>query len=201
MIKAYASYFVSYLLMNLKEELNDIGWVILFGSAAKDEATKESDIDLFIVLKKKNRSLEKKIERTLNEYYKSREALLFKVKGIDNKINLIIGRLEEWGDLRVSIESTGIVFYGRYVPYKIEGKKYTIFFWDNIKRNRGAFLNKIYGFKSKDKKYTGLLEKYGGKKLGKSTIMVPMEYRDDILKTQKYYGVNSKIIEVYVDLR
>ncbi|MEK6933980.1 MAG: hypothetical protein AABW75_03830, partial [Nanoarchaeota archaeon] len=67
-----------------------------------------------------------------------------------------------------------------------------------IKKNRGAFLNKIYGFKVKDKKYKGLLEEFQGEKLGKSTILIPIEYREDIIKIIKHYGVNAKIIEVYV---
>ena len=47
MIKAYASYFSSYLLANLKDK-ESIETIILFGSAARDEATKESDVDIFI---------------------------------------------------------------------------------------------------------------------------------------------------------
>ena len=72
-----------------------------------------------------------------------------------------------------------------------------IFHWDKIEKNRGAFLNKIYGVKIKEKRYQGLIEKLGGKKLGKSSIMVPVENKDEILKLIKIYRVNAKIIEVY----
>ena len=196
MIKAYASYFSSYLLANLKEK-ESIEKIILFGSAARNEATKESDVDIFIEVKKENKKLRSEILKILESFYKSRESLLFKSEKIDNKISLIIGKLNEWRDLEKSIESTGIVLYGKYVPSGIDGKKYVVVFWDNIGKNRGAFLNRIYGVKIKGKHYMGLIEKLGGKKLGKSSMMMPVENKDEILKLIKIYKVNAKIIEIY----
>lgn len=196
MIKAYASYFSSYLLASLKEK-NNIEKIILFGSVARDETGKESDIDIFIELRKENKKIKPEIEKILENFYKSRESLLFKSKGIDNKINLIIGRLDKWINLKKSIESTGIILYGRYISSDISGKKHAIIFWDNIGKNRGAFLNRVYGFKTKGKHYQGLIERLGGKKLGKSSIILPIENKDEILKLIKIYKVNAKIIEVY----
>ncbi len=196
MLKAYASYFVSFLLNNLKDIIN-IDKIILFGSVARGDATKESDIDIFVEVKRKSNILDKKINNILNEFYKSREALMFRSKGIENKINLIIGRLDEWIKLKKSIESTGIVLYGKYYYSGKGEKKYAIIFWDEIKKNRGAFLNKLYGFRIGKKRYSGFLEKFGGRKLGKSNVMMPIEYRDDILKLIKSYKVNARIIEVY----
>ncbi|MGD9275675.1 MAG: nucleotidyltransferase domain-containing protein [Candidatus Pacearchaeota archaeon] len=198
MIKSYASYFVSFLLDNLGN-FSNIKKIILFGSAAKGEAKKQSDVDIFIEVKKKNKTFEKEINKIKQDFYKSREALIFKAKKINNKINIIVGKLDEWPDLKKSIESTGIVLYGNYISEsKKAGKKYSVFFWDNIKKNRGAFLNKIYGFNLKGKKYPGLLEKINGKKLGKSSIMIPIENREEIIKLFKHYKVNAKVIEVYL---
>jgi len=197
MIKAYASYFVSYLINNFKK-IENISNIILFGSAAKGEAKKSSDIDFFIEVKRNSKGFEKEIINLVNDFYKSREALIFKTKGIDNKINVIAGRLEDWADLRKSIESTGVVLYGNYIASDVKGKKHVIFFWDKIGKNRGAFLNKIYGFNSNGKRYLGLIENFNGKKLGKSSFMVSAEYREDIVKLLKHYKVNSKIIDVYV---
>ncbi len=196
MLKAYASYFVSYLLANLKDA-DVIEKIILFGSVAKDEAGKDSDIDIFIDLKKETNKIRKEIENILEGFYKGREALLFKAKGIDNKINIIIGDIDKWKELKSSIESTGVLLYGRYVPAGAKGAKHAIIFWDSIGKNRGAFLNKIYGFKIKGKRYEGMSEKFGGKKLGKSSIIIPIEHLDDFLKVIKYYNVHAKVIEVY----
>ncbi|MEK6936315.1 MAG: nucleotidyltransferase domain-containing protein [Nanoarchaeota archaeon] len=196
MYKAYASYFVSYLLSKIKD-LNKINRIILFGSVAKNQATKESDVDIFIELEKSNIKIEKEINEILEDFYKSKEGLLFRTKGISNKINLIIGKLDEWKELKLSIESEGIILYGKFESKGKSGKKFIIIYWDNIKKNRGAFLNKIYGFKIKDKRYKGLIEEFDGKKLGKSCVMIPVIYRERFVDLLKKYEVNAKIIEVY----
>ena len=198
-LKSYASYFVSYLLDNLKNA--NFEKIILFGSVAKDEATKESDIDIFIEVKNENKKLKVDINQILEDFYKSREALLFKAKGIDNKISLIIGKLEEWKDLKASIENTGIILYGVYVPEKMAGKnlkKYSLISWEKIGKNRGAFLNRVYGFKVRDKVYDGLIKKLNGKKLGKSSIAVPAESSKEILDLLGKYKVEAKVINIYL---
>jgi len=195
-IKAYASYFVSYLLKNF-ESGGGINRITLFGSVARGEATKESDVDIFIEVRKKTKKIEEGIKKQLSGFYKSREALIFKTRGIENKINVIVGRLDEWPDLKKSIESTGIVLYGGFVGGDVSGRKHAIIFWDSIGKNRGAFLNKIYGFRAGGKKYSGMIEKLEGRKLGKSSIMVPVEYREEVVKVLKAYKVNAKIVEVY----
>ena len=160
MIKAYASYFVSYMMANFKE-FDSILRIILFGSVAKSEAGKQSDIDIFIEVKK-NKIFEKEVHKIVENFYKSREALLFKTKGIENKINIIIRRLDDWKELGKSVESTGIILYGKFSGVVGEkGKKYSLFYWDNIKKNRGAFLNKVYGFTTSGKTYKGILEQFG----------------------------------------
>lgn len=198
MLKSYASYFVSYLLNNLRNDKN-ISSIILFGSVAKDEAKKESDVDIFIEVQKENKNFEKEVKIILNGFYKSREALIFKNKGIDNKINIVVGKLENWHDLKKSIDSTGIVLYGKYIPSGINGRKFAVISWDKIEKNRGAFLNKIYGFKVKDKLYKGIAETLGGRKIGKSSIMMPIEHRDEILAIIRKYEVSAKIVEVWVE--
>lgn len=59
--KAYASYFVSYLLNNLGD--SDINKIILFGSVARGEISKDSDVDIFIDVKRKDKKFEKKVEK------------------------------------------------------------------------------------------------------------------------------------------
>jgi len=200
MLKEYSSYFVAYLLDNLEEkEKNNIERIILFGSAARGEAEKESDIDIFIEVIKKTKKFEQEVERATERFYKSREAALFKVKGAENQFSIKIGKLDEWKDLERSIASTGIVLYGHYESKKIpSGMKHSIIiFWDKTEKNRGAFLNKVYGFKIRGKRYPGMIEKLNGRKLGKSCIMVPIEKREEILKIIKKYKVNAKITEVW----
>ena len=91
MKKEYASYFVSFLLNSIQNKEN-IHRIILFGSVAKDDATKESDVDIFIEVKKKTKIFNEEIDKIEKEFYQSREFSLFSVKGINNKFNVKILR-------------------------------------------------------------------------------------------------------------
>ena len=197
-MKAYASYFVSYLLRSL-ENVENIQRIILFGSVARDQGTKESDVDIFIEVRKKTKKIENEIKDILEDFYQSREASLFKLKGVENEISIKIGELKEWKDLYKSIASTGVILYGAYEISELPSdvKHYVIVFWEEIGRNRGAFLNKLYGFKVKDKQYEGLLEKYDGNKLGKSCIMLSVQHKKEIFKLIEKYKVRAKVMEVF----
>lgn len=109
-IRAYASYFISFLINNL-DDFSNLKSIILFGSVARGYAERNSDVDIFVDIKKVNKNEEARFNKILENFYKSREELMFKAKGIDNKINLIAGK-DEWKDLKKSIENTGIVLYG-----------------------------------------------------------------------------------------
>lgn len=198
-LKSYASYFSAYLINNLADE-KEIKKIVLFGSVARNSAEKDSDIDIFVEVNRKTKKIEDEIKQILEKFYKSREALLFKTKGIDNRINIKIGKLEEWKELQKSIASDGIILYGKYEAKNLPSgvKHYIIIFWDKIGKNRGAFLNKLYGFKIKDKNYEGLISKFSGRKLGKSCIMIPVQYKEELFRLIKEYKVSAKSVEVFV---
>ena len=200
MLKEYSMYFVSYLFSNLEDrDKENIEEIILFGSAAKGESDKESDIDLFIEVKKETKRAELEIRKIEEKFYDSREASLFKLKKISNKFSIKIGKLKKWKDLERSIISTGIILYSSYKTKNLPSgvSHFIIVFWNKIGKNRGAFLNKLYGFKIKDKHYEGLISKFSGKKLGKSCLMLPIQYKKDIFEILKQYKVEAKIIEVF----
>ncbi len=200
MLKSYASYFASCLLNNLdKKKREGIIRIVLFGSVAQGEATKESDVDIFIEVKKKTKKFEQEINKVVEKFYQSREAALFKAKGIENKINVKIGKLKEWKSLYRDVAATGIILYSPYEASELPTgiKQHVIIYWNRIGKNRGAFLNRVYGFKIKDKIYKGLLNKFSGKRLGKSCVMLPSDYKNEIIKLLKEYKVEAKIIEVF----
>jgi len=195
-VQAYASAFASFLMRKLGDNIKDIDRIILYGSVAKGNAMKNSDVDIFIDTKK---DLKKEVSDIIDEFYKSREALLFKTKRIENEINVKTGELKNWRELHRSITSTGVTLWGRYEALEkpIGSQHKIIFYWNKIERNRGAFLNKLYGFKSGEKRYTGLLEKSNGEKIGKSSIMLPIEHKEEIIGLLKKYGVHAKTIEIF----
>jgi len=195
-LKNYGSYFVSFLLNEITD-LSKIKNIILFGSVARGDSTKESDLDIFIETWNKNKKLSGQASDIAEKFYRTREALLFKSKGIDNKINVIVGRMKDWPKLRNALEGQGIVLYGPYISQNIQGKKQIIISWDRVPINRGALLNKIYGYNLGSKRYSGLLETLNGKKVGKSTIIVPVENAEKIFVLLKKYKVEAKVLEVY----
>ncbi len=197
---SYASSFVTYLLTHLKN-LNNVTKIILFGSIARNEATKESDVDLFIEIKKKTKKAEREIRNIEESFYQSREAALFKTQGIENKLSVKLGKLAEWKDLAESIASTGITLYGPYETSERPSgaQRFVIVFWNGIGKNRGSFLNKLYGVTVNNKHYDGLLARVGGKKLGKSCIMLPIASKKDMFRLLQEHKVQAKVQEVYSD--
>lgn len=196
-IRAYALAFVSFLVREMKSGVRLIDKVVLYGSVAMGAATKESDVDIFIETRK---SIKPEVENILARFYKSKEAMLFRLKRIENEISIKVGDLKKWKELHRSISSTGIVLWGDYEATgpPIGTKREIIVYWSGMHKNRTAFLNRIYGFGSGGKKRTGLIEVWDGKRLGKSCVMVPAKYRNEVMDLAKKYGVNLKAIEAFV---
>ncbi len=190
---AYASTFVSFLVRELGDKLSNINQIILYGSVAKGEATKNSDVDIFVDIRKKL-----VVKEIVNRFHQSREATLFRVKGIEQEISVKVGELKKWKELENSISSSGIVLWGRYEPKAFLGEHKVIFSWEKIGKNRGAFLNKLYGYTINGKRYIGIVEAHKGGKIGKSGIIVPFEHRDEFVQLLKKYKVKSRHWDVLV---
>lgn len=191
-LKAYACTFVSYLMRSLTTELNSINQIILYGSVARGEATAQSDVDIF--LDTSSPALSEPVKEVIEKFYQSREATLFRLKKIENKLSVKVGKLKRWKELHHSIANSGIVLWGRYETntLPIGSKQMLLLSWENIGKNRGAFLNRIYGFNSNGRHYLGFLEKCKGEKIGKSSIIIPFSWREEFLALLKDYSVKAK---------
>ena len=200
-IKKYAILAVGYILSRLREkELKCVNSVMLFGSTARENATQESDIDLFFDVelpKSTEKTFRARLNKIAGEFYLSNIDLEYKMNGISNEISITVGRLREWDQLNRSISSEGMVLYGKYTAKPSKTKAYTILSWEKPGKAKGALLNKIYGYKIRGKRYPGILEKFGGTKLGHGTIMVPAEYKDIFISVLEKYKVNYSRREVW----
>ncbi len=195
--QAYAASFANFLIEKLATEnkLNQIERIILFGSVAHGTSENVSDVDIFIEAKSKK--IETEVHEILDKFYLSKDAIIFRLRGIDNKINIIVGRLSEWKSLEQSVAASGIMLWGRVeLPAASTGKRYALFYWKKVSKNRGAFINMLYGVKIKGKRYLGLVEKLGGRRFGKSSIAVPIQHKDKIIDLIKKYSADAKIIEI-----
>lgn len=189
---AYAMDFCSYLVSNAEK----IEKIILFGSVAKDQFDAESDIDLFIHTKE--RKLEQKIKKIVDNYYLTEKFRRWGLNGIDRAFSCIVGDLdsEEWRDLKISIANTGILLYGKYESKIGKAKQFAIFSLKPIKPEvkRVVVHKQLFGFSLKNKSYRGIVSKYQGAVLGRSIFMVPCEYS---LNTKKFLNENKISFEVY----
>ena len=198
-LTAYAIDFVSYLLS--KVENSEINRIILHGSAAREDFDEESDIDLFIDIRD-NKS-EKRVNKILENYYKTNSYKEWELKGLTNKISIIAGKLdsEEWKDLKRAIMNTGVMLYGKYKADIEKVKHYTIFSFENVKPDskRVSVFRKLFGFKMGKKKYPGLAEKINAIRLGKGDILVPIEHVAELKKFFQEKKVSIKLYDVWMD--
>lgn len=188
--------FVSFLLENLK--IDDIKNIILFGSVARGESDKESDIDIFIDILDSKEYYKNIIPKIEDKFFKSYKFLNYwSLKGIRNHFNIVIGELNHWKELKNSIISNGITLYSKFKETP-ENQEYKVLFaFEKIKpeSKRVTLSKKIFGYKKKDKQYRGLLKRYNGVKIGSGSILVPLEHYSIFHKLFRKYLVKVKILK------
>lgn len=192
---SYAVDFLSYLLSEKYMEKHSIRNVILYGSVAKGDFNEKSDVDVFVDVQEPE-ELAEKVKQTVKDFYGSIWFKKWSRFGVNNPISVIVGNLEEWEDLKRSMISGGILLYGHYSPHA-KGRPMTLLAIGTVKQeSKRVFLNrKLFGYNRYGRRYAGLVEKYGGEKLGKGCFAVPMEYSKEVLDLLRKYKVPVKIHE------
>ncbi|MBU4245579.1 MAG: nucleotidyltransferase domain-containing protein [Nanoarchaeota archaeon] len=196
LVISYAADFVSFVLSRPKT-FKKIDEIVLFGSVARKEAGENSDVDIFINTPEE-KTVELEIEIAKKEFYESvKFKKYWKLLGVENDIRCVVGKLEEWNDLKGSILSDGIVLYGKYKESAEPAKLFAIFDWRAIKpeTKRALFNKRMFGYKQKGKSYAGMLQKSGGQKLDNS-VLVPVENSKDMLKLFRDMNISVKIRNV-----
>lgn len=204
---SYVYDFTSQLLDN-KIIFSSLKRIILFGSVARGDIRKESDVDLFIDLKypKEQKEINNLIKKEINKFEARSEKTWF-LRGIDFPIKVIVGSLEQgkWEDLREEILSYGTIIYGRFEekPEKLEHK---ILIDYNLKklsqRNKMAFLRKLYGYvlRKQGKEYVqkGLISEIKGEKIGAKALLVKAEDLMKIKSLLKRYLIKYGVRDVWL---
>lgn len=192
---AYAMDAASFIMQKTKLR-EDIKNIILFGSVARGEAGKESDIDLFVDIISKKKEGEEDIKKCLEAFMASTKYKNYwKLLNIKNEIKVTVGDIQEWGGLQSSIIANGITLYGKYMPVTKKGVHKTIFAWENIKPNakRVLFNKRLFGYRQNKKFYEGLLQKYSGERLGKGCVIVTLEHASKMHEFFRKYRITVKI--------
>lgn len=194
---SYSMDFASY----LKLQFPQIKQIILFGSVARGNFDEESDIDIFLDVKDK--TYEKKIKKWVQRFYNTEKSKKWELRGITNDFSVIIGNVDshEWDNLRRSMMSDAFVLYGRYESHPKKMEQYFIITFGDIKNatKRVSLYRRLFGYTVNKRRYTGLVEKYNGKKLGAGVIFMPAKSSMEIETLFKKKKLNYKIFEVWSD--
>ncbi len=176
-------------------DIDNVNNIILFGSASRNQANKDSDIDIFVDIIDKEDEYKKHIKQIIEKFYNSRfYQNYWKIKGIDNNFNVITGKIDEWNELKDNIISTGITLYSKFKSMP-ENKKYNLLiYFENIKpeTKRVLLYKNLYGYNANEKHYQGLLDKYKGIKINKGTIIVPLENKKVFIELFKRFNITIK---------
>ncbi|MDG6219129.1 MAG: nucleotidyltransferase domain-containing protein [Candidatus Thermoplasmatota archaeon] len=188
---------------NVSRKYSEIESVIVFGSVARDQAVKESDLDVCIVLK--NESIKSNMSNKildLEEKY-------------DKNINLVFTD-SSFKDLdRQFIETIlreGITIYGKTPDVSIqqlELEPYEIIKFDlsNLDQSKKMKIKRLlYGIKTKKKykgkiytnKQEGLVEKLGGLRIGIASILIPEKKSWELEHILRKNGVSLRKITIWL---
>jgi len=201
---------LSYLTSSIAKLSKDIIAIVLYGSYARDEAGRKSDIDLLIIMEKKKDGLERKVSDILEKTSTGRRTI---------PVFMTVKELTENPYYTFDIIRDGILLYKNpskslHLPF-VFGERAMTIYTINLKKvsqkervklgiklyGSGVYKKKIGKGKTKTYKYPGVIAMLGGRKLGACCFIIPSnaEKRIDVmLKTnfKKIVFKKSHIIHV-----
>lgn len=180
---AYAADFVSYLLQHLPpRDVATLELIAIFGSAARGEATRDSDVDLFIQSSKPD-TLERKVTTVIADFETSARVLdYWRPLGVRLPLSVKVGRSPSaFSAIPDALVEHGKVLYAPYravAPRPHARQRGVIFAWENISNptSRNNIYRNLFGYVSHGKRYPGLVATTGGRRLTKGAIWVPLEH-------------------------
>ncbi len=176
--------------------------IILFGSIPRGTADSKSDVDLFVDTNHPN--IEETIKKTIRLFHQTQKYTKYwKLLGVTNDINPMVGDIEQW-ELKRSIISEGIILYGPYQG-KIKGKAYTLFFI-SIPKKRSQQVKHwraLYGYRQKIGKKTyetaGIIRTLHGKKIAPGVVMIPSNAVSELQQYLHKHRIRYRLFEMSTD--
>ncbi len=188
-----------------KREKNKIRRILLFGSIARGNSRKDSDVDLFIDVDDKDREkVDELVKEALNEF-ELKASKTWKLRGIDNAIVPIVGDLtaNQWRELGNEIASYALVLYGKYEGESKKNEHLVLIEYDLSKtrqKEKVHFLRKLIGYSSKKGKkvyaHSGLLQRVHAKKIA-SALIAGIQVSPEITALLKEFKIPFTIQEIW----
>ncbi|UCH88778.1 MAG: nucleotidyltransferase domain-containing protein [Thermoplasmata archaeon] len=182
------------------KEIASIETIILFGSMARDDYDRRSDIDIMLVIREdKPDKYSELISKIITELQPHRE------------IRTVLTNLRDYDeDYYRNVFSDGKVLFGKAVitPEHLALKPYLLISYDLAGKPNTLQVKiskKVHGYKSKKvikgkKKiyeYPGLKNVEGGEIVSKSAILLPMEKSKDLIEIFKRLNVPHKLFKIW----
>ncbi len=196
------------ILAEIRRELANkklIKTIILFGSVARGEAVKGSDIDLLIVMSKRNKRMEENISNKILQIDKKCKANIQYIV-TDEKFEHINKQFLD------TILREGIVIHGK-IPavsiQKLDLEPYSLIKYSlsQLQHSEKMKIKRILFGKETKKKYKGrvyvskkkgYLEEYKGIKTGIASILIPEKYAKKTTKELRKYGAKVRVIPAWL---
>ncbi len=200
---AYIYDFLSILFDKVKER-EKIRNIILFGSFARGNPRKESDIDLFIDVEGRNKAeVEALVRESVNEFELKIERT-WKLKGVTNPIVPIVDDLnkEQWKELKQEMQSYSLVLYGRYSESEKDTEPSILIKYDLSKlkqKDKMKVIRKLHGYTlqrgKKVYRKEGIINDLKAEKISNAILTNQENYRT-IMSVLKKYKVHLKKVEM-----
>lgn len=187
--------FVAYLIKQPFWQKYKVRKIILYGSAVRGDYNKYSDIDLFFDVIGKASELNEKILKA--------ERAFRKIASAHNDFSLIVDDLskKKWEDLRRSMSLHAIELWDRYSAEPVSGlKQYALVSWfvsAKDAKTRVKLARALYGYTRSGRKYIGLLEQIGAKKVSQGVVLVASEHINKIRAVLDKIGAKYNLRDVY----
>ncbi|MBD3155828.1 MAG: hypothetical protein GF368_04185 [Candidatus Aenigmarchaeota archaeon] len=201
---SYTQDFISLLFQGLDTKI--VRSIVLFGSVSRGDFDKNSDVDLFVDLyDEKNSDKVEEIIESVKFDFEEIKKRKWNLRNIDLEIICTVGNLlsENWKSLRKSIESSGIVLYGKFNDDE-EKTHYTMIKYNLSsleQKDKMKVIRDLFGYRKEvnDKTYEkkGLVRELGGRKIENGVFIIPNERSKEILDYLKEMGVEFEIEEIW----
>lgn len=189
--------------------LSNIHSVLLFGSVARGEADKRSDIDFLVVFdtrgqvsKVKERSQVSEIALNVEKEYDKGIQLVFSNRGFEG----LDGQFVE------EVLKGGITLFGRAIivqAAKLRLQPYSLVHYSLSNLNRSAKMKvkrSLYGHETRksykgkvyESRTRGLLDELEGRRTGIASVLVPIRHAEVLTDTLKSFGVSYEVIDVWL---
>ncbi len=177
---SYAGNALSFLFLD-PTLLSHIRAVYLYGSAARGELTKESDLDIFIdCIAEEEKEIEHKAKAAFSRFVASQDYDKWKRLHFTFPFSLHVGDFQSW-ELKNSILADGILLYSKSTS-SLSGNRLLLFILE-LPKNKNKYLHFVrtfFGRKEKGYKEHGMLYELQGIKISSNVVLIPKEHLQNV---------------------